>query len=91
MNLASSTGVVDYIMKMESTVSLSGQNPFEELIIPIVDDTEYEGPDDEEFFVQVRLASNGQNSERVRISADLMEVSVSIIDNERRPGNKSYN
>ena len=39
MNLASSTGVVDYV-KMESTVSLSGQNPFEELIIPIVDDTD---------------------------------------------------
>ena len=67
-------------------VTLSGQNPFEELIIPIMDDTEYDGPDDEEFLVQVRLAPNGQNSERVRISADLAEVSVNIIDNDRRPG-----
>ena len=67
-------------------VTLSGQNPFEELIIPIMDDTEYDGPDDEKFFVQVRLAPNGQNSERVRISADLAEVSVNIIDNDRRPG-----
>ena len=78
-------GVVDY-MQLETTVSLSGSNPFEELIIPIIDDSEYEGPNDEEFFVQVRLAPNGQNSERVRISANLAEVSVSIIDNERRPG-----
>jgi hypothetical protein len=84
-----STGVIDY-MPMETTVSLSGQNPFEELIILIVDDSEYEGPDDEEFSIQVRLAPNGQDSERVRISADLAEVSVSIIDNERRPGNKCY-
>ena len=51
-----------------------------------MDDTEYDGPDDEEFLVQVRLAPNGQNSERVRISADLAEVSVNIIDNDRRPG-----
>ena len=80
-----STGVIDY-EPMEMMVTLSGQNPFEELIIPIMDDTEYDGPDDEEFFVQVRLAPNGQNSERVRISADLAEVSVNIIDNDRRPG-----
>ena len=78
-------GVVDY-MQLETTVSLSGPNPFEELIIPIIDDSEYEGPNDEEFFIQVRLAPNGQNSERVSISANLAEVSVSIIDNERRPG-----
>jgi hypothetical protein len=81
-----SKGIVDYV-PMEATVSLSGQNPFEEVIIPVVDDGEYEGPDDEEFFVQVHLAPNGQNSERVRISADLAEVSINIIDNERRPGN----
>ena len=75
-------------MQMETTVSLSGLNPFEELLIPIMEDSEYEGPSNEEFFVQVQLAPNGQNSERVRISADLTEVSVNIIDNERRPGNK---
>ena len=74
-------------MPMEMMITLSGQNPFEELIIPIEDDAEYEGPVDEEFFVQVRVAPNGQNSERVRISADLADVSVNIIDNERRPGN----
>ena len=73
-------------MHMETTISLSGQNPFEELIIPIIDDGEYEGPDVEEFFVQVHLAPNGQNSERLRISADLAEVSVNIVDNEQRPG-----
>ena len=78
-------GGVDYV-QMETTASLSGQNHFEELIIPIVDDREYEGPNDEEFFVQVHLAPNGQNAERVSISADLAEVSVNIIDNERRPG-----
>ena len=76
---------------MEMMITLSGPNPFEELIIPIVDDMEYDGPDDEEFFVQVRLAPNGQNSERVRISADLAEVSVNIIDNDRRPGIMWYN
>ena len=70
---------------METTVFLSGQNPFEELLIPIIDDGEYEGPGDEEFFIQVRLDPNGQNSERVRISADLAEITVSIIDNEMRP------
>lgn len=80
-------GGIDYV-QMEANVSLSGLNPFEELLIPIMDDSEYEGPSDEEFFVQVQLAPNGQNSERVRISADLAEVSVNINDNERRPGNK---
>ena len=85
-----SAGVIDY-EPMEMMVTLSGQNHFEELIIPIMDDTEYDGPDNEEFFVQVRLAPNGQNSERVRISADLAEVSVNIIDNDRRPGIMWYN
>ena len=79
-------GGFDY-EQMETRVSLSGQNPFEELLIPIINDGDYDGPDDEEFFVQVRLDPNGQNSERVRISPDLAEVSINIIDNELRPGN----
>ena len=73
-------------MRMEEIVLLSAQDPFVELIIPILDDSEYEGPGNEVFFVQVRLDPNGQNSERVRISPDLAEVVVNIIDNELRPG-----
>ena len=79
-------GGFDY-EQMETRVSLSGQNPFEELLITIINDGDYDGPDDEEFFVQVRLDPNGQNSERVRISPDLAEVSINIMDNELRPGN----
>lgn len=79
-----STGGLDYT-QMETIVWLSGQTPFAEVLITITDDSEYEGPGNEEFFVQVRLAPNGQNSERVMISADLAEVTVSIIDNEMRP------
>lgn len=67
-------------------MSLSNQNPFEELLVPIMDDSEYEGPNNEVFLVQVHLAPDGQNSERVRINADLAEVSINIIDNEIRPG-----
>ena len=67
-------------------MSLSGQTPFEELVVPIMDDSVYEGPGSEQFFVQVYLSPNGQNSERVRLSADLAEVSVNIIDNDVKPG-----
>ena len=72
--------------RLEQRVSLSDSNPFEELLIPITDDTVYEGPVDEVFFVQVRLDPNGQNSERVVIVPDLSEVSVNIIDSDLRPG-----
>ena len=80
---------VDY-EQIETIVTLSGQNPFEELLIPIIDDSDYEGPNDEEFFVQVHLDPNGQNSERVRISPDLAEISINIMDNEPRPGNHLF-
>ena len=67
-------------------MTLSDVNSFEELVIPIMDDREYEGPADETFFVQVHLSPNGQNSERVRIRADVAEVAIAIVDNEPRPG-----
>ena len=67
-------------------MSLSDRNPFAELLILITDDTEYEGPVDEVFFVQVSLDPNGQNSQRVVIVPDLSEVSVNITDSDLRPG-----
>ena len=70
----------------EMTVSLSDRNPFEELIIPIMDDNEYEGPNDELFFVQAHFDLNGQNSERVRIAPGLGEVMVNVMDNDVKPG-----
>ena len=70
----------------EVVVTLSDRNPFEELIFPITDDSEYEGPNNEAFVVQAKLDPNGQNSERIRIAPDLSVVSVNIIDNEIRPG-----
>ena len=67
-------------------VSLSDRNPFEELLITVIDDNEYEGSRDEVFFVQAQLNPNGQNSERVRIAADLANVTVNIVDNDVKPG-----
>ena len=79
------TANTDYIQK-EAMVSLSDRNPFEELIIPIIDDNEYEGSTDEVFFVQAQLNPNGQDSRRVRIAAGAANVRVNIIDNDVKPG-----
>ena len=68
------------------TISLSDHNPSEELIIPIIDDNEYEGERDELFIVQTWLDSGGQDSERVRIAPEQAQVTVTIIDNEAKPG-----
>ena len=78
-------GNTDYV-QTEVTVSLSDRNPFEELVIPIIDDNEYEGSRSEVFFVQAQLNPNGQDSERVRIAAGQANVTVNIIDNEVKPG-----
>lgn len=76
---------LDY-QQLEQRVALSDRSPFVELLIFIIDDKEFEGPDDEVFFIQVHLEPNGQDSERVVIVPDLVEVSVNIIDNDLRPG-----
>ena len=78
-------GNTDYV-HTEVKVSLSDHNPFEELVIPIIDDNEYEGSRNEVFFVQAQLNPNGQDSERVRIAAGLANVTVNIVDNEMKPG-----
>ena len=75
----------DYVQR-EVMVALSDHNPFEELVIPIIDDNEYEGSTDEVFFVQAQLNPNGQDSQRVRIAADLATVTVNIVDNDVKPG-----
>ena len=82
------TANIDYVQR-EVMVSLSDSNPFEELLIPTIDDNEYEGLRDEIFFVQAQLNPNGQNSERVQIAADLVNVTVNIIDNDPKPGTTS--
>ena len=69
----------------EEIVTLSDLNPFEELIFPVMDDSEYEGRSDEIFFVQAQLDPNGQNSERVKLASDLARTQITIIDNEVRP------
>ena len=65
---------------------LSDASPFVELIIPIIDDSEYEGPVDEIFFVEARLSPDGQNSERVRIASSQERVTINIGDNDVKPG-----
>ena len=79
------TANTDYVQR-EVVVALSDHNPFEELVIPIIDDNEYEGSTDEVFFVQAQLNPNGQDSQRVRIVTDLANVTVNIIDNDLKPG-----
>ena len=69
----------------EEVVTLSDLNPFEELIFPVMDDSEYEGRSNEIFFVQAQLDPNGQNPERVKIASDLARTPITIIDNEVRP------
>ena len=83
------TANIDFDQR-EILVSLSDGDPFVELFIPIMDDSEYEGPIDEIFFIEARLNPNGQNSERVRIASNQAQVTVNIVDNDIKPGRDSY-
>lgn len=73
----------DYTDPLVTTVRLSQENSFEEVLIPIVDDRLFEGPTDEQFTVRISLPSCNSPGGLIIENA---EATVSIEDNDIRPG-----
>lgn len=74
---------MDYSDPLMATVTLSVQNSFQEVLIPILDDRLFEGPINEQFTVRISLLSC---SSPEGLTIDNAESIVSIEDNDVRPG-----
>lgn len=75
------TGGEDYLEGSDIVV-LSQFSTSEEVLFEIMDDSEYEGPQDETFLITATLMA-GQNTDRINMgNSDLV---ITIEDNEPRP------
>ena len=75
------TGGVDYT-EISTEITLSPSDSFQEVLIPIRDDTAYDGPEDEKFLITATIVSN-QNTDRIDVL--ISSQTVTIVDNEPRP------
>ena len=74
-------GGVDYT-EVSTEITLSLSNSFQEVLIPISDDTVYDGPEDEKFLITATIKS-GQNTDRIDVP--ISSQTITIVDNEPRP------
>ena len=82
MGNCSFAGGEDYTPVSSEAVALSSSVSFEERLIIVADDPEYEGQEEEIFLVQISLLS-GANAERVTLQPSVLEIRIE--DNDPKP------
>ena len=70
-------------MFMSNSVTLTTSSPSAEVVLDVIDDTEFEGELLESFGVRLSLAADGNNYEKISITQPVLEVLIE--DNDPRP------